>query len=371
MEGQTVSHYKILEKAGSGGMGVVYRALDTRLNRTVALKFLPQDLTRDDDARQRFVQEAQAASALDHPNICTIHEIDTTSDGRMFLALGYYEGETLKQRIERGPLSAPEALDVAIQVAQGLVKAHEAGIVHRDIKPANLMLTKDGVVKILDFGIAKLSGVTGLTRTGLTVGTVMYMAPEQLNGGGVDHRADVWALGVVLYEMLTGVRPFRGDRDAAVINAILHDTPQRIGDLRADAPRAVEPILARALGKETSARYATAADFRDDLAGCRAALTAPVTTVGIADLWQGFRKSPAAVAALVVLFAVAIGAAWMWSRGAEARRARTETIPEIRRLIEQDRLQDAFDLAVQAERAHPAGRCAGRALAPDVCHRLI
>ena len=353
MEGQTVSHYKILEKVGSGGMGVVYRALDTRLNRTVALKFLPQDLTRDDDARQRFVQEAQAASALDHSNICTIHEIDTTSDGRMFLALGYYEGETLKKRIERGPLSAPEALDVAIQVAQGLVKAHEAGIVHRDIKPANLMLTKDGVVKILDFGIAKLSGVTGLTRTGLTVGTVMYMAPEQLNGGGVDHRADVWALGVVLYEMLTGVRPFRGDRDAAVINAILHDTPQRIGELRADAPRALEPILARALGKETSARYATAADFRNDLAGCRATLTAPVRTVGFADLWQGLRKSRAAVAALVVLFAVAIGAAWMWSRGAEARRARTETIPEIRRLIEQDRLQDAFDLAVQAERLIP------------------
>src|SRR5688500_16170844 len=172
MEGQTVSHYKILEKAGSGGMGVVYRALDTRLNRTVALKFLPQDLTRDDDARQRFVQEAQAASALDHPNICTIHEIDTTSDGRMFLALGYYEGETLKKRIERGPLSAPEALDVAIQVAQGLVKAHEAGIVHRDIKPANLMLTRDGVVKILDVGIAKLSGVTGPTRTGLPLRTV-------------------------------------------------------------------------------------------------------------------------------------------------------------------------------------------------------
>ncbi len=353
MEGQTVSHYQILEKLGGGGMGIVYRAVDTRLKRTVALKFLPPDLTRDEDARQRFVQEAQAASALDHPNICAIHEIDTTSDGRMFLVLAFYEGETLKKRIERGPLNAAEALDFATQVAQGLVKAHESGIVHRDIKPANLMVTKDGTVKILDFGIAKLSGVTGLTQTGVSMGTVAYMAPEQLKGGAVDHRADVWALGVVLYEMVTGVRPFRGDHDSAVINAILNDTPKSVADLRPDVPAGIGPIVARALQKEAAGRYATAADLRDDLARCRAALTATVNTVANADLWYSLRKSRVAGAALLVALAIAIGAAVTWSRGGEARRVRAETIPEIRRLIEQDRLQDAFDLAERAERVVP------------------
>ena len=178
MEGQTVSHYTVLEKLGGGGMGVVYKALDTKLNRHVALKFLPPELTRDDEARERFVQEAQAASALDHPNICTIHEIDSTPEGQMFIAMAFYDGETLKNWIERGPLGVDEALDIAIQVAQGLTKAHAAGIVHRDIKPANVMVTKDGLVKVVDFGIAKLTGVTGPTQTGSTLGTVSYMSPE-------------------------------------------------------------------------------------------------------------------------------------------------------------------------------------------------
>ena len=172
MEGQLVSHYRILERLGGGGMGVVYKAQDERLKRLVALKFLPPDLTRDDEARQRFMQEAQAASALDHPNICTIHEIDTMPDGRLFLAMACYEGETLKRRIERGPLPFDEAIAIAAQIAQGLAKAHAAGIVHRDIKPANLIVTTDGTVKIVDFGIAKLSGATELTRTGVSLGTM-------------------------------------------------------------------------------------------------------------------------------------------------------------------------------------------------------
>ncbi len=353
MEGHTVSHYQIFEKLGGGGMGVVYRALDGRLNRTVALKFLPPDLTRDDEARERFVHEAQAASALDHPNICTIYEIDTTPDGRMFLALAYYEGETVKKRIDRGPLSVAEALDIAMQVAQGLVKAHESGIVHRDIKPANLMLTKDGTVKILDFGIAKLSGVTGLTRTGVAVGTVSYMAPEQLKGGTVDHRVDVWALGVVLYEMLTGVNPFHRDHESGVINAILNEEPRRLTDLRAGVPHRVGHVVARALDKDAGGRYATAAELRDDLARCRAALTAPVTAVDVAGVWQGFRTSWIAWTALFVLVAAVIAGAFAWSRGAEARRARAVTIPEIRRLIEQDRLLEAYALAEQVERIIP------------------
>ena len=191
MEGQTISHYRVLEKLGGGGMGVVYKALDTHLDRHVALKFLPPELTRDDDARVRFTREAQAASALDHPNICTVYDIDSSPDGQLFIAMAYYEGETLKKRIEHGPLPIDEALDIAAQVAQGLSKAHDDGIVHRDIKPANLMLTKDGFVKIVDFGIAKLMGVTGPTQTGTTLGTVSYMSPEQISGDDADQQSAV------------------------------------------------------------------------------------------------------------------------------------------------------------------------------------
>ena len=172
MEGTRVSHYDVLEQLGQGGMGVVYKALDTNLNRHVALKFLPPEMTSDDEARQRFTTEAQAASALDHPNICTIYEIDADPDGRMFIAMAFYDGETLKQRIDRGPLAINEALEIAVQMARGLAKAHAAGIVHRDVKPANVMITGDGLAKILDFGIAKLAGVGGLTKTGSTLGTV-------------------------------------------------------------------------------------------------------------------------------------------------------------------------------------------------------
>jgi len=211
MIGQTISHYKILSKLGEGGMGVVYKAEDLKLKRCVALKFLPPELTRDAMAKERFVNEAQAASALDHPNICTIHEIDETNEGQTFIAMACYEGESLKTKIERGPLKLDETLDIAVQIAQGLTKAHEQKIIHRDIKPANVLITKDGLVKIVDFGLAKLSGRTKLTRTGTTPGTVSYMSPEQLRGGDVDHRSDIWALGVVLYEMIIGKTPFRGD----------------------------------------------------------------------------------------------------------------------------------------------------------------
>ena len=185
-------------------MGVVYTAHDPRLDRQVAIKVLPPDLTRDHTAKRRFLQEAKAASALDHPNICTIHEINETDDGQLYLVMACYQGETLKQRIERGPLALDEAVDIATQVGRGLAEAHSAGIVHRDIKPANLLIAKGGVVKILDFGLAKLAGTEGVTQTGTTVGTVAYMPPKQARGEEVDHRTDIWSLGVVLYEMLAG-----------------------------------------------------------------------------------------------------------------------------------------------------------------------
>jgi len=205
-----VSHYQILGKLGGGGMGVVYKALDTKLHRTVALKFLPPHLSADDEAQERFVHEAKTASALDHPNICTIHDIDRTVDGQLFIVMAYYAGETLKKKIARGALPVRDALDYAIEMARGLAKAHEQGIIHRDIKPANVMITDDGGVKIVDFGLAKVRDVE-LTRAGTTMGTAAYMSPEQALGQEVDHRTDVWSLGVVLYELLTGERPFKGE----------------------------------------------------------------------------------------------------------------------------------------------------------------
>ncbi|MCK4943217.1 MAG: serine/threonine protein kinase, partial [Candidatus Aminicenantes bacterium] len=209
MIGKIISHYKILEKLGEGGMGIVYKAEDTKLKRTVALKFLPPELTRDQEAKKRFLHEAQAASALDHLNICNIFEIDETEDGQMYMAMAYYEGQTLKDKISGvgvnggSPLPLNDAINIAIQIAEGLNKAHKKDIVHRDIKSANIMMTDEGVVKILDFGLAKLRGVTKLTKEGTTLGTVAYMSPEQAAGQEADHRSDVWSLGVVLYEMLT------------------------------------------------------------------------------------------------------------------------------------------------------------------------
>src|SRR5207249_4069076 len=250
-------------------MGVVYKAIDLRLNRLVALKFLSAGLTRDPDAKERFVHEAQAASALDHPNICTIHEIDETPDRELFLTMAYYEGETLKHRIERGPLPVDEAVDIAIQVAQALSRAHASGIVHRDIKPANLMLPKDGPVKIVDFGLAKLVGHSDLTRTGTTVGTVAYMSPEQIRGGEHRPAADVWAVGVVLYEMLAGSRPFHGKDDLGVVSSILDETPKPIGAVRPDLPNRLQRIVGRALDKHVANRYPSATELLADLKGCR------------------------------------------------------------------------------------------------------
>jgi serine/threonine-protein kinase len=243
--GSRLGPYEILAPLGTGGMGVVYQARDPRLDRLVAIKVLPPDLTRDAAAKRRFVVEAQAASALDHPNICTIHEIGETPDGELYLVMACYDGETLKQKIARGPLAMAEALAVATQVAQGLSQAHDAGIIHRDIKPANLMVTPGGTVKILDFGLAKLAGAEGVTQTGTTVGTVAYMSPEQARAEEVDRRSDIWSLGVVLYEMLTGRPPFAGDNLLAISRAILEHDPR---PLPGPAARA-QGVVSRALSK--------------------------------------------------------------------------------------------------------------------------
>ncbi len=264
MIGQTVSHYRILEKLGEGGMGVVYKAEDLKLRRFVALKFLPHHLGADRE-KQRFVHEAEAASALDHPNICTVHEIDESPEGQMFIVMPCYEGESLAAKIERGPLKLDEATDITIQVASGLAKAHEKGIVHRDIKPGNIFLTGDGLAKIVDFGLAKLASQTKLTRSGTMVGTVTYMSPEQARGDEVDRRSDIWSLGVVLYEMITGRLPFKGEHEPAVVYSIMNEEAEPVTALRTGVPMELERIVNKCLERKRDERYQTAADLIADL----------------------------------------------------------------------------------------------------------
>jgi serine/threonine protein kinase len=265
MIGTTVSHYTILEKIGGGGMGIVYKAHDLKLDRIVALKFLPPELTLDPDAKERFIHEAKAASSLQHHNICTIHDIDQAPDGQMFIVMDLYEGETLKSRIAKGKIRIEEATDIAIQIAQGLAEAHEHGIIHRDIKPANILLTRNGIAKIVDFGLAKLSGVTKITKAGSTLGTVAYMAPEQLQDSNVDARADIFSLGVVLYEMLTGKTPFRGEHEAALMYSILNEEPEPLQMHVPDATSELVHVVSRALEKDPASRYKTMDDLLIDL----------------------------------------------------------------------------------------------------------
>jgi len=257
--------YQIIEELGKGGMGLVYKAEDTKLKRTVALKFLPTELTRDESAKKRFIREAQAASALDHPNVCTIFEINETDDKRMFISMACYEGESLKEKIDRGPLDIDEAVDIASQIAKGLDKAHKKGIIHRDIKPANIMITEDGVAKIVDFGLAKLAGQVGLSRPDAILGTVAYMSPEQACGEEVDHRTDIWSLGVVLFQMLSGQLPFKGERPETMIHSILKEEPEPIISLRLAVPAHIKEALDKALEKDPSKRYQDAQAFVKDL----------------------------------------------------------------------------------------------------------
>ncbi|UCE21756.1 MAG: serine/threonine-protein kinase [Candidatus Aminicenantes bacterium] len=309
---------KSLKSWDGGGMGVVYKAQDTKLKRTVALKFLSPELTRDSEAKERFIHEAQTASVLDHPNICTVHEIDEDG-GQMFISMAYIEGESLRDKVKAGPMKLKDALNIAVQVTEGLNEAHEKGIVHRDIKSANIMVTAKGQAKIMDFGVAKLAGQTRFTRTGATMGTAAYMSPEQSRGEKVDHRTDIWSLGVVLYEMVIGQLPFRGDHEQAMMYSILNEEPEPMTGMRTGVPMELERIVNKALTKDPAARYQHTDDMLVDLKLLKDNITAflksPMVRASALSMPQAKpwkRALPWVMAAIMAV--IAVMAVWLWMR---------------------------------------------------------
>jgi tetratricopeptide (TPR) repeat protein len=310
LAGQTLSHYKILEMLGAGGMGVVYKAFDTKLNRMVALKFLPPHLRHNDELKRRLKEEARAASTLDHPNIVVIHDIDEAPGGDLFIAMAFHEGVTLRARIAAenagAGLPVAEALQIARQIASGLAKAHERGILHRDIKPGNVIVAKDGVTRIIDFGLARSTDGTA-SLDGSTKGTPLYMSPEQATGKALDGRTDLWSLGAVLYEMLAGRPPFTGDGHLQVMHSIVHDSPPRLRELRPDLAPEIDRIVSRALEKEPAKRYQSAEEMVRDLS---TALTSTDASARAATSWRAAYGTPAKVIApafAVLLVVLAAG----------------------------------------------------------------
>ena len=347
--GDRLGPYQVLEPLGAGGMGEVYRARHTKLDRDVALKVLPAELAGDPAWLSRFEREARTASALNHPNIVTIYDI-AEQDGITYIAMELVEGTTLHDLIAAGPLAVDRAVQLAQQIAGGLAKAHAAGIVHRDIKPANVMVTGDGLVKILDFGIAKLqpgaaAPATTLTQEGMVIGTPQYMAPEQHAGEAVDHRADQFAFGVVLYEMLGGKPPFDGPSAGAILSAILLEAPRPLRRLRADVPAPLEQLVQRCLAREPAARWPGMAELAAELRAMQGAGRVRVAALA---------RRPAVIATLLALV-LAVGAATvLWARGANRRWAEGPALEEVNRLTETGRLYEAVQTARRAERFSPA-----------------
>jgi tetratricopeptide (TPR) repeat protein/TolB-like protein/predicted Ser/Thr protein kinase len=319
-----VSHYRILDKIGGGGMGVVYKALDAKLGRTVALKFLPPDVTHDEAVKKRLIHEAQAASLLDHPHICNIHEIGETPDGQVFISMAYYEGTSLKDRISEGPMPVREVFEIVYSIADGLSKAHEHGIVHRDIKPGNIVITEDGFVKIVDFGLAKIADRSRLTREGMIPGTIAYLSPEQISGDDVDGRSDIWSLGVLAYQALTGEIPFQGDIDAAIMYRILNSDPAALSESRSDVPVEFEEVIRKCLQKDPSSRYQSASELLHALieVGRKQQWYSSGTVRSVMRIEPrpkpGRRRLTYAAAMLAVIVAVVLGAWLVFGGGDES-----------------------------------------------------
>lgn len=355
-EGGTVAgKYRIIEPIGKGGMGVVYKAEDTRLERAVALKFLPAELTEDHEARERFVREAKAAAALSHPHICTVHEINE-EEKEPFIVMEYVEGRSLKEKIRKGALEQAEALDIVIQVAEGLAEAHGKGITHRDIKPGNIMVTDKGTAKVMDFGLAKISGASLITREARTMGTVAYMSPEQAKGAAVDQRTDIWSLGVMLYEMLTGELPFGGEHEASILYSIAHEDPKPFKDVPPAVPQELQRIIARSLKKRPEARYQSATDMLEDLRKYREALKAEqIGLFSPRSLLKRIRRPRVAVPAAAAIIAAVVLAVGFFDRQAKVRWAKDTALPEIKRLIGSGEANygEAYTLALKAERYIP------------------
>jgi serine/threonine protein kinase/dienelactone hydrolase len=347
--------YRIEDVVGRGGMGIVYKAEDTKLKRRVALKFLPSELIQDKEAKERFILEAQTAAALAHPNICTIHEINE-EDGEYFIAMEYVEGQNLREKLHEGPLEVEEALDIAIQVAQGLDEAHKKGIIHRDIKSANIMVTDKGQAKIMDFGLAKVKGGTLLTREGTTLGTVAYMSPEQARGEEVDHQSDIWSLGVVLYEMLCGKLPFKGDREASILYSVVHEEPKPLKELKRDLPPEMQQVINRALKKKPDSRYSSATEMISDLKKYQDALRAEeLGAFNLRTFIRRIRRPKVAIPAICAVLVIALASVWFFTRQAKIRWARQEVLPKIDQLIEESWRDstDAYRLAEEAEKYIP------------------
>ena len=347
MIGTTVSHYRILSHIGAGGMGTVYLAEDTNLKRQVALKFLSPRTIHDPEAAARLLREARAASALDHPHIATVYEIGDHA-GQPFIAMAHYEGETLAARVARGQMPVGETARILAQLADALDAAHAAGIVHRDLKPSNLLLTLTGQLKVLDFGLAKIDTgetATQLTAAGSTVGTAAYMSPEQAAGEPVDARSDLWSLGVVTYEMLTGQPPFNGTSALAIIHAVLTATPSPVRTLRPDLPPELEDIVNRTLVRDRSRRTITAGEVRDRAAACHARLSSGQSA---AVARPRVPRRGWIVAAVLGVAVAAGGVAWRMERNAKTRWAQHQALPQIIRLAGADQFDDAYRLAQQA-----------------------
>lgn len=326
MIGKTISHYKVLEKLGEGGMGVVYKAEDTKLKRDVAIKFLPHQITASDEERERFKVEAQAAARLNHPNIATIYNIEEVDD-EIFIVMEYIDGKELKDKIDSNPLGIDDTLDISLQIAKGLQAAHDKGVTHRDIKSANIMFTEKGDVKIMDFGLAKMRGGAKLTLEQSTLGTAPYMSPEQARGADVDHRTDVFSLGVLLYEMLTGQLPFKGDYHEAIIYSILNEDHEPITGLRSGIPLELERVVNKCLQKEASSRYQHADELQVDLQSLQKTQESGISSVQTTAAGSGFQPVPTrrslsligSVAALVLLVTLAIAFLFRSQRPADLK----------------------------------------------------